>query len=543
MAKFAHFESVPANSLISIYTRHAEVARDIHAYAVREFTGRDDIEVDLVRRDPNVPDTETLDIMSQYDSISVSSGLTSFGQTLREGLVDAVHNVQERFQGPMPALIIAAGNDGTESGPKGMRITELMRNGLAVGESNQTGSEWYIEAHSSNKPNIAAPNPFDEQKFRFIDLSPDLNGHEEIIEEYLTNEEFSKRLQAQEDHLKSLEPEARSRAMQNIMLELLSDTEAMNAIARRVSDIVANPEQFHQKILAHLRHSFDFDQNGYVSGVDGTSFSGPYLAGHISGAILLEEERADSGLPALTTEEIMTLAKLSTEQVSRREGIYSDEETNMHYWQNKANQGFTSHGGHGVFSAEKFRMLLDEAHQVLETSPDINRENVVYTLQGQRVDSHTTSFQMPEHGTQDLVFEKMILIFKTPDIYGANAITLARGSDDPRVLQPTYRDDLNWLATDRYFGETIQEGETWQVKAITHQNQGSVENASLTLFAYNQQSLMGQMIAKYGDRPEIQKTPEIREDWRKAIGNEEFPLEELRQLTYNNLDPQDMAAP
>ena len=119
------------------------------------------------------------------------------------------------------------------------------------------------------------------------------------------------------------------------------------------------------------------------------------------------------------------------------------------------------------------------------------------------------------------------------------------------MLQPSYRDDLNWLATDRYFGEIIDGGSTWEMKAITYQDQGQLENVSMTLYAYREQSLMGKMIGKYGDSPEVQKTPQLMSDWRDVavdVLNDstlstEQQLQKSNEITYDNLDPQDMAAP
>jgi len=52
MPKFAHFEDISASRIHHVYTRHAEVARDIHQQAAREFSGQDitvrDMAVSLV---------------------------------------------------------------------------------------------------------------------------------------------------------------------------------------------------------------------------------------------------------------------------------------------------------------------------------------------------------------------------------------------------------------------------------------------------------------------------------------------------------------
>ena len=527
MAKFAHFENVAPSDIFSLYERHAEASRDIHALAVRKMTGREDVHVDLVRRDPNVPDAATFDAMAQYDVISISSQLTSFGENMNEGLVDAMKEAIERFKGHMPAVVMAVGNDGEEGMRNGVKLTELTRNGVTVGEANSYNGQHMMETHSSYKPNIAAVNPFDTQKFRYIEFAPDLTGHESLVQNFLVGDELRQRSQVQCVDTSGL----------------LQDPKFIQEIERQTAEVMKDPSEFHKKVHGYLKHRFDFDDQGYVTGVDGTSFSAPYQAGSISGALLLEEERAAKNLPSLTVDEVMTIAKLSTEQVSLRESIKAGEPYGMHSYENDAGQIFTTHGGHGVFSMDKFKTLLDEAHKIIETNPEIDRTNVVYNIAGSVSEGTGFSFTVPENENGNLIFEKMLITYETPDVGRSNAVSLEREGGANMMLGNRGRDDYNWLATDRFFGEKVGAGSTWNLEAYTYQRQGEIKDPTLQLYAYREEGLLGQMIAKYGDDPKLQHAPDLKAVFKasSATADESYTFQE--QIYLGAKDPALVAAP
>lgn len=538
MAEFAHFEYVPLSKVFDLYIRHAEVARDIHAQAIHDFTGRSDIEVDLVRRDPNIPSTETFDIMSQYQSISVSSGLTQFGEYMHTGINTAINEALERFEGPMPALIFAAGNDGEEAIGKRLSLTDLTRNGLTVGESNSLEGNTFVEKHSSFKPNITITNPFDTKPYHFIEMSPNLIGHERLIREYLLNSEVAQEIKKIPNFGKLSWEEQTT-----ILTDLSNDSDRLERINKQIGEIVANPAQFHERIHGQIRQVYNFDENGFTTGVNGTSFSAPNLAGHISGAILLEEERANQNLPSLTTEEIMTIAKLSAEQVAGRESVNSRATYDMHDYTNGANQIFTSHGGHGVFSSEKFRKLLDEAHFIIENNPDIDRTNIEYKLSGRVDDAHNFSFQLPQDLDGSLIFDRMILTYETEGVPAVNALLLNKDGETPNFLDPDGYEGIQWVATDRYFGETLLPEHIWEVEAITYQNQGRIIDPSLRLYAYNENSLMGQMISTYSDNPVLQNKLDLKTDFRMGALDERSLTFDEKMYIQDFPNPEAVAAP
>ncbi len=274
--------------------------------------------------------------------------------------------------------------------------------------------------------------------------------------------------------------------------------------------------------------------------MDGTSFSAPYLAGHISGEILLEEERADNNLPSLTTEEIMTIAKLSTVQVANRESSHDDLTHNMHDYRNDASQIFTAHGGHGVFSSEKFRQLLDEAHHVIERNPDIDRTNVELQLDGIISNSLNFSFQIPQN-EDGLIFEKMVLNYEIQGISQAGWLNLSKGGETPKLLGLEGNDGFQWVATDRYFGEKIDSGQSWELEAATYQNKGQITDPSLTLYAYNENSLMGKIITNHADNPALQQELSLQSDFAKGALNPD-QLSSDEDIYYTITKP-DVAAP
>jgi hypothetical protein len=57
--RFAHLEDVPLNELTGLYIQHPEVARDIHAEALRRMTGQP-ITVELIKISGSQPELNEL---------------------------------------------------------------------------------------------------------------------------------------------------------------------------------------------------------------------------------------------------------------------------------------------------------------------------------------------------------------------------------------------------------------------------------------------------------------------------------------------------
>ena len=200
MGKYAHFENIEDSSLLQLYGRHAEIARDIHQDILRKFTGNENLVVDLVRQNPLGADAAMLDEMSQYDVMSVSTGIGIGAIINGTGLSDKnnVDLYRQRFeQEDMPVYVVAAGNEG-DNKRASPRVADFSRTSLVVGEANLKDNAPYIEDHSSiNNPTLSTDNPFNREiKYQYYDTSPSLIGHEKLIQNWLVDKELSRRLDA-----------------------------------------------------------------------------------------------------------------------------------------------------------------------------------------------------------------------------------------------------------------------------------------------------------------------------------------------------------
>jgi len=519
MPKFAHFEDISASRIHHVYTRHAEVARDIHQQAAREFSGQD-ITVDLVSENALNPSPETLEKMSNYSSISVSSGFSAIGQHTSDNVTQNITNVIDASEGPMPIYTSSAGNSGRAGFTQNTRMTDFMRNGITVGEANTTDPNApHIEEHSSPGAVLSSANPFDTgNSYHYVNMSPSLEGHEELIKDYLRAKEVQKTLP---DDFNELSSKEQAQAFKNAQDAIKNDPEIAAWIDNDTQDILANPEAFHKTIISEISEDLDFDENGYATGIDGTSFSGPYVAGTISGAIAIQEQRAEQGLPALTQDEIATLAKLATTPVTAREG----QEDPMRSSTNDAGQNYSTHGGHGIFTADKFKALMEEAHQKIETDPDIDRTSVNIEIEGQITPGNQIIFDMPADATP-IILDRSNTTIETELGRGINGMTVQHGDSPPKVtrVNTLINDDntnmQSWKTSDREFGETIPEGQSWTVKMIGPQPSQDTISAKMRLHGYEEDSLMGGMIKEHNDIPEQDPAPDPKSDFGNSASEE-----------------------
>ena len=383
MGKYAHFENVGNSSLLQLYSRHGEVAREIHQDILREFTGNKDLSVDLVRENPLGADKAMLDKMSEYDVMSVSTEI-GMGAVLRgKGLSDKnnVDLYRQHFeQEDMPIYIVAAGNSGQSKRLVAPRVADFSRTSIVVGEANVNDGEPYVEEHSSRvNPTLVTDNPFNRgQTYQYYDTSPSLEGHEDLVQEWLVDQELSRQLDVfRAGEGKDLDAAAIGSKYWDIKIQLDDEKYGESPeVQAQVKNFMDHPEQLHTLVMAEVREHKNVDENGYTSDVDGTSFSAPEQAGYVSGAMYEQEQRETQNLPILMKEEISTLVKMATVDLSLREG----QDDRMHTFNNAANFQFTDAGMHGVFNPEMFRNLLDEAYKKIENTPDIDRDPVTAAM-------------------------------------------------------------------------------------------------------------------------------------------------------------------
>ncbi|MBI1302134.1 MAG: hypothetical protein GC137_10860 [Alphaproteobacteria bacterium] len=440
--KFAHFENTRPGNIYDLYTRHAEVCRDIHAAAASAFAGID-VEVELVSENIVIPREDIRALLDEYDVVSVSSALRDvdigiIGVPVSSGsaFVDEIDDIMAHYNdgGQHPVIVSAAGNSREADTRDLFRYTNLMRTGLSVGEANRMDDVTFVEQHSSRSPTLSSTNPFNQgETFHYINMAPSLEGHERLIETYVKQKQFGELLeQFYEENPDFLEQASDyDKSHLNHLIKIIIDEveEFKEKRAGLVQAYLDNPDSLHAEILEKLSEHYDFDENGFLTNLDGTSFSAPYVAGHISGALVLEEQRAEAGLPTLTREEITTLTKLATTDIQHRQNKDETGVNGMLVLDNPAGYHFSASGGLGYFDPELFRKLLDEAHARIEQDPDIDREIVQREVAGTLESYDTAAFNFSDVLDKEIVVERSILTFDTPDGIRPTAMSLT-GQDD-----------------------------------------------------------------------------------------------------------------
>ncbi|MGH1377782.1 MAG: hypothetical protein ACRBB3_03075 [Alphaproteobacteria bacterium] len=258
-----------------------------------------------------------------------------------------------------------------------------------------------------------------------------------------------------------------------------------------------NPDDLHKLVMADIRKYQDVDENGFTSDINGTSFSAPEQAGYVSGAMYEQEVRESKNLPILTKEEISSLVKLSTTDVSLREG----EDNRMNVFNNKAGFDFSYASMHGVFRPEMFRELLDEAYKKIETDPDINRDTVTAVMSAD-IDNQKGSepleikFDKSVKGNIVVDRSRFDMDFK---VNGSIPGVVEIGPADEPVgysrlqISSNHSDFTAWSRREVNFGETIGRDDTWRVRVLNGHD-SKLSSVSMTVYGYNEGGLIDQMM-------------------------------------------------
>ncbi|MGH1376053.1 MAG: hypothetical protein ACRBCK_06860 [Alphaproteobacteria bacterium] len=588
MGKYAHFESKDVTTLQDLYTRHAEVARDIHQDALRRFTGDQTLTVDLVKESPISADKAVLDKLSEYDSVSVSTGVALGTIISQSGLAsgDNIAMYRDYFsENDMPVYTVAAGNKGGMEEGATPRLADFSRSSLVVGEANLSAGKPYIEEHSSKVDiTLSADNPFNRgEKYQYYDVSPSLGEHEDlvrgwvidsevqrgidlflehnkdkgldqsvldegvqgisealhdkyrvnegdiaridgIVQAYIENPENLHSLEAYKDLIrdwvidnevqrgidlflehnkdKGLDQSVLDEGVRGIY-DALHDKYRVNEgdIARIdgiVKAYIENPQTLHSQVMAEFREQHDIDENGYVTGLDGTSFSAPEQAGFVSGALHEQEQREEENLPILTKDEISTLAKLATTDTPIREG-----NDLMKLYNNRADHTLTYAGGHGVFNPDMFRELLDTAYKKIETSPDIDRDVVEVTVPASSSDAKqrgaSVRFDFSAFNDQNIIIERT-RIDGVMNVNGTVPHHMVFNSDDGSTnfqsIQMASAGRSNfaiWMREETQFGEKIDNDYDLSMRFLGVTST-TLNSAEMTVYGYNEGSFMHQMM-------------------------------------------------
>lgn len=522
--RFAHFESSKRTSVYDLYTRHAEVARDIHQDALRRFTGNNTLTVDLVRESPIIPENlqGTINHLQQYDVVSVSSGVEIGAILNSSGLSNeqTVRAYQQAFsERDMPVFVEAAGNEGRSQRTGIPRVSDFARNSLVVGEANMGGGRPYVEEHSSRiNPTLTADSPFNRnERYQYFNVAPSLTGHEDLIRDWVIDKEIDRAFEQfkQSDQGRGLSDRALSDAYYDISRAKrteLQETEAGRArVNEQVQGYIARPETLHSQIMEGFRRTQTIDANGYTTGIDGTSFSAPEQAGYISGALYEQTQREAQNRPILTKDEITTLAKMATMDTTSREG----QAEPMSSYTNRAGEMFVAGGGHGVFRPDIFRKLLDEAYKRIETNPNIDRNSVTATMSGRLAEnqrgSETIALRTDLPPGQNMVIDRTrVDISYSVNGTVPNGIVLTVPGQDAHGLSIQNASGsgthmVSWARQEERFGEIQRPGESWDLRLLNGRD-SVVDSARVTLYGYNQGGLMDQMM-QYHRQLAAQMTP------------------------------------
>lgn len=502
-SKYAHFENVAPTELRHLYERHAEVARDIHQNTLRRFTGNDTLTVDLVRESPVSPERETLDKMAQYEVMSASSELSHAGIIQSAGPADfgrAKMYRQYFADNEMPIFVGAAGNTAEYRVYDLPRVADFARTSLIVGEASydETGKP-YVESHSSViNPTLVSDSPFNRgEKYQYYNPSPSLEGYEHLITNWLVDREQIARADAfvQADPTMS-----RDAAMNKAAIEINQSNFINSEIVQaQVADFMASPEKLHALVMADIMKDGTVDAKGFATGIDGTSFSAPEQAGYISGAHYEQEQRAQSGKPALTKEEISSIAKMATIDVDRVEG----SDAIIEQYNNSADFDFSTPAGHGMFQPEMFRKLLDEAYVRLDRDPRIDRQAVISNMSAP-IDNEVGTSLLDLNS--DLKPEQKIIVDRTRldfefSVHGQpfpEHVALVKSTEhsmEAKRFETGAGGNIftGWVRYENGFGETLTPDQNWNAY-FPNGETTMIRDMDVTIYGYNQGGLMDQLM-------------------------------------------------
>ncbi len=541
-SKYAHFENVEPSSLLAIYARHGEVARDIHQDILRKFTGNNELIVDLVRDSPLKPDDTTFKKLEQYDVVSVSTEI-GFGSIFHSSGIANANNVlsymQKFEEEDMPIYVVSAGNNGETYQMAQPRVADLARNSLVVGEANNENIQqgYIIEDHSSKiNPTLASDNPFNRgAKYQYYNLSPSLEGHEDLIRDWIIEREADIGFKLIKDFNKGSNLD--DRGWQKVYDDVFSakykkytqTQEGMDWVQKKVDGYMANPETLHALVMAQVRENYDVDENGFVTDIDGTSFSSPEQAGYVSGAMYEQDQREANNLPILTKDEITTLVKMATIDTAVREG----EDLPMDQYTNSDGNKFVFGAGHGVFQPDMFRKLLDKAYEIIETNPDINRDSITHVLNTDVPKNHVGSEPITmksdiSEGSTIIIDRMRVDIDYKVDGKFPHYVKVD-GIDEDEV---TFRiqtanakgtsEYVSWARIENQFGEELPSDKTLDIR-LAYGKTSILKDAQITVYGYNKGGLMDQMI-DYSKELTANVSPETEPDVRPAAVNDGLNL-------------------
>lgn len=463
--KTGHIEGRNANNLIDLYTDHALAARLAFSQGFRDFSGKN-IEVTAIDANAVIVDQATRDIIKKLDVGSISSGFHDFGNMFN-GIVSG-RNLQT---GPENSILFRAGGN---INPKDRDIirsydtnsldTSPMMN--VVGEAGRDDKgNYFVKAHNrTGNLTFVALNPYDNGlKVKYFNEVADLKPYKNLVEEYIRDKQLSDLLKQnpQFDQL----PKDQQRELAQKINDQVNSGKWKKERDQKTEFYLKNPKILSEEIKKLLNDKLGIDDQGYTSKLSGTSFATPYSAGIVAAAVDEEKQKALSGKPALTKQEISQLAMLSCIPLNKKAG----EDKPLLYNQNSRGLSFNEEAGFGLFDEKLFKQNLTLARNLLNKGEA--RSSQVYTLEttGGKINKSGNEITINVDSPEGLISNKISFSFndidhvklvkesaKRIDARGPTATIFPVQIISPsgtRVQVFINADNNSFLSTDKFLGE------------------------------------------------------------------------------------------
>lgn len=526
----AHVEKVQRTHLEQLYFDHARACQEVHQSAANNAAGTN-VPVELWHVDPLLIGPEEEEKMASLDVFSVSSLLTRNGPNPSSTAFEDRIPYIKRFWWKSDAVgVFAAGNEGETKWTKPYETPDTFSDAtsLTVGEAGRKGKNWYVKAHSENTGHVSlvCTNPLDErnQYVNYINPSPSLKeeGIYALIEDWLLRKEAQKRASETEGYAE-LDEAAKAVAEKQQLHTLREDIGYRIGLPPKIQEYLANPQPLHDQVFSSLRDKLlqkkgvRLDRGGKVTGLEGTSYSAPAVAGAITAAKYLGKLRqcADADNTPLCSQELVALALLSTQPVDKvmqqKKGSKKSRSMKLSDLSSSANaRGLHSsfRAGFGLFDADMFKDNVAEAYKILDKAkavPSVPQYSESDTFLQDPENKKHFSINVPRQEAGDTTIIRLRLEYES-DAFPPTAITLvspqgtryslnmAQGNQSAphtNIMGISLKPHCSWGASDRFFGEKAAGKWTLELDEDI-----DVSNLRLTLHGVREGGLVDAMIER-----------------------------------------------
>ncbi len=443
---------------------------------------------------------------------SVSSSWSELGSQFSSTFEQNKPSYEDFWQISKSIGVFAAGNNGnTKYIVPHDTIEHVADTALSVGEAKKLTNGTYIVKSTSNRTgniSLVAPNITDEGfAVNYINQTPSITEeHHALVKEWYANQELAKAIKEKETEDPSF----------NHWYQFRKDFFEQNAKLheQKATEYIANPSSLHEDFLRPYRDAGLLADDGLTRNLGGTSFTAPYVAGCISGAVALGYARAQENKPILTPEELVSFALLSCDPVSKLENTDNTQPPkDIPQTPNARGLKSSYRAGFGVFNREKYKQLIEGACQKLDTNPELSSQGETITAEKVRDKKDNEFIVKAGRDGKDKIALKLRLEYKCDcsspvyvDITSPDGTTLRlnatqgtnTGAD--RFTYPTH----SWAVTDRFLGEDVKGN--WKIKLLDEQrNEIEANEMKLVIHTAEKGCLIDQIINQ-----QVNKAPERR---------------------------------